>query len=217
MRYLDFINERNKKMSKFKVGDKIIGNEKAGRYAGWKGTVIEITGPNSFTAKGDPLPSMETNVPYIVKGSIHPEHYDLIQDSKKIVVTFAGATTTAKLYDGKKLIKTAEAKCSPEDKFDFKIGASLAVERLLGEPKKSPQFDKSLLTTGRFGCVCKDQWFVMVNDKLIYSSGGFDELIAISDGGKFPSGRKITRIVEAASFNDACGPLAKVLWSREEN
>lgn len=49
---------------------------------------------------------------------------------KKIVITTNGNTTLARLYEGKKVVKTAEAKCAPEDEFDFLIGAELAFERL---------------------------------------------------------------------------------------
>ena len=51
----------------------------------------------------------------------------------KIVVTVEGNTTLARLYKDNKVVKSAEAKCSPEDTFDFNIGAKLAVERLVGE------------------------------------------------------------------------------------
>jgi len=57
----------------------------------------------------------------------------------KIVITSDGATTLARLYDGKKVVKCAEAKCSPSDTYDFKIGANLAYDRLMRptvEPKK---------------------------------------------------------------------------------
>lgn len=48
----------------------------------------------------------------------------------KIVITTDGKTTLARLYDGKTVVKSAEAKCSPEDTFDFMTGAKLAMERL---------------------------------------------------------------------------------------
>lgn len=48
-----------------------------------------------------------------------------------------GTTTTAILKDGKKTIKTAQAKCSPDDTYDFNIGAKLAFERLMGEEKQA--------------------------------------------------------------------------------
>ena len=54
-----------------------------------------------------------------------------LRTTPKIVITTDGKTTTAKLYNNKSLCKTAIAKCSPEDKFDFNIGAQLAMERLM--------------------------------------------------------------------------------------
>lgn len=55
----------------------------------------------------------------------------------KIVITTDGTETLARLYDGNKVIKTATAKCSPDDEFDLETGAKIAFERLLGseEPK----------------------------------------------------------------------------------
>lgn len=58
---------------------------------------------------------------------------DGIADEHKIVITTDGKITTAKLYDGKKFIKEAKAKCSPEDEFDFKTGSEIAVKRLFEE------------------------------------------------------------------------------------
>lgn len=55
----------------------------------------------------------------------------------KIVITTDGKTTTAKMYKGKKLLKAAESRCSPEDTFDFAVGAKLALERVT---KKEPKF-----------------------------------------------------------------------------
>lgn len=48
----------------------------------------------------------------------------------KIVITTDGTETLARLYDGNKVIKTATAKCSPDDKFDFETGATIAFDRL---------------------------------------------------------------------------------------
>lgn len=52
---------------------------------------------------------------------------------QKIIVTTDGKTTLARLFDGKTMVKRAEAKCAPSDVFDFGIGAELAVKRLMGE------------------------------------------------------------------------------------
>lgn len=54
--------------------------------------------------------------------------------TRKIIITTDGTTTTARLIEGKTTIKTATAKCSPEDTFDFDKGARLAFDRLV--PRK---------------------------------------------------------------------------------
>lgn len=60
---------------------------------------------------------------------------------RKILITSDGTETLARLYDGKKVVKTSKAKCLPEDVFDFATGAKLAFERLIGEdkPKVKPE------------------------------------------------------------------------------
>lgn len=55
----------------------------------------------------------------------------------KVVITTDGKTTTAKMYEGKKVLKTAKSQCSPEDTFDFAVGAKLALERVT---EKEPKF-----------------------------------------------------------------------------
>ena len=93
----------------------------------------------------------------------------LTNNTDKIVVTSDGKTITAKQYDGKKVVKTAKAKCSPADTYDFKEGARLALERLLGKKKEEPEkFGPEDLKTGMFGKMSNDKWFVVIGDKLIY-------------------------------------------------
>ena len=59
--------------------------------------------------------------------------FELISREQKIVITTDGRETLAKLYEGNKVIKSATAKCNPEDTFDFKVGADLAYSRLMTE------------------------------------------------------------------------------------
>lgn len=66
-----------------------------------------------------------------------PDCLELIGDNK-IVITTDGKSTTARLYDGKKVIKAAKAECSPKDGFDFKIGAKMAFDRLVDNEIKNP-------------------------------------------------------------------------------
>lgn len=71
-----------------------------------------------------------------------------LADNFKIVITTGGDTVLARLYDGKKVIGMAEAKCSKDDKFVFSIGAQLAFDRLLGnEPKKEEWFTGKMVRT----------------------------------------------------------------------
>ena len=55
---------------------------------------------------------------------------------QKIVITSDGVTTLARLYEGSKVVKSAEAKCSPDDEFKFETGAKLAMERLYAPESK---------------------------------------------------------------------------------
>ena len=64
----------------------------------------------------------------------------------KIVITSDGKTTLARLYDGNRVIRRAEAKCSPKDTYDFATGANLAYDRLMRptpasvKPQDKPRF-----------------------------------------------------------------------------
>lgn len=48
----------------------------------------------------------------------------------KIVITTNGKETLARLYEDGEVKKSAKAECSPDDKFDFAVGAKIAFERL---------------------------------------------------------------------------------------
>lgn len=61
--------------------------------------------------------------------------------SKKIVITTDGTETHARLYEENKLVKTATAKCSPEDTFDFADGARIAFNRLFEEEATKPRIE----------------------------------------------------------------------------
>lgn len=140
-------------MAKFKVGDKVIA-KKGAPYGittnGWRGVVIGI-GKTSYMMR--------------VKGHGFSEKADVLVEQKyfdldtscnqKIVITTDGITTTAKLYSGKTVIKTATAKCSPDDTFDFETGARIAFNRLTGyvvpvAPARENMFDWDGFKKGKF-------------------------------------------------------------------
>jgi hypothetical protein len=85
---------------------------------------------------------------------------------EKIVITTDGKTTTAKMYEGKKVVKEAKAVCSPDDEFNFNIGATIALERLTGYVHG--QLESTLEETWYNGkVVCVDN----VLNETLYTSG----------------------------------------------
>lgn len=197
---------------KFNIGDKVRVIKAYGcASVGDEGIIKALPGENGFCG-----------LPYNGYGQwVDGDDFEVINESeppRKIVITREGKTTTAKLYDGKEITKTAEAKCSPDDKFDFAAGAKLAFERLMGEEKKEPpKFDKSMLTTGRIGYMSNGQgWFVVVNGNLVYENGGYDVIAKIDENGDFRSWG-VECIVDARSFSIAKIRLPKgenIVWMR---
>ena len=167
---------------------------------------------------------------YCVAGSIFQWTDDMFEGlagAKKIVVTTDGETTTARLFSGKELVKSATAKCSPHDEFVFETGAALALDRLLGQEKKAepevPKFTKADLKTGLFGRMSDGRWFVVVGEKLLYAlaeggvhSGGFDNISSLDESLIFNSGTRIDFVIEACSFFNAqvSARRGRFLWSR---
>lgn len=88
----------------------------------------------------------------------------------KIVITTDGTETLARLYEGGKVVKTATAKCSPDDSFDAYIGAKIAFDRLLEKPK---------YFSGKVVCVEADERYAYTVGK-IYE---FKDGIVINDSG----------------------------------
>ena len=60
--------------------------------------------------------------------------------ARKIVITTDGNETLARLYEGNKVVKSATAKCAPDDEFNFNTGARLAFDRLIGEEKTAEKW-----------------------------------------------------------------------------
>lgn len=129
-------------MSKFKVGDKVIAKKHTPYMIttdGWTGVVTEVKKNGNFAARSKGFLSSEATF-----SGLYEAFFDLVSDDEKkiVIITDGVKTVTAKLYEGKRVIKTAEAKCSPEDKFDFNYGAALAAERLTDYAYA--QFEKSV-------------------------------------------------------------------------
>jgi hypothetical protein len=95
---------------------------------------------------------------------VDPDCFDLVTENSKIVITHDGKTTLARRYVNGKVVERAEAKCSPEDKFDFVVGATLAYDRLIekatGKKRLSPETVEALKKpeywSGRVVCTSTD-------------------------------------------------------------
>lgn len=129
-----FVSES--KTSKFNVGDKVIGNKKANIYVfsneGWIGKVTRILGNGRIRVEEDSGHFFD----------VDEDKFDLLERcDKKVVITVDGKTTLARLYEGDKVIRSAEAKCSPDDKFNFDVGAEIAFKRLI-ETQPAPVEEK---------------------------------------------------------------------------
>jgi hypothetical protein len=131
-------------MSKFRVGDRVFVASREvcaksvywnGRMEKWCGKQVTIDGVRMFEPR------------YLIaedhgecSGQEHGgwrwDETMLMPNTQKILITTDGKTTLARLYEGKKVVQSAEAKCAPSDTFDFVVGAKLAFERLVGNQDK---------------------------------------------------------------------------------
>lgn len=184
--------------AKFKVGDKVIAKRNT-PYSittdGWKGVVTIVHDDGYIRVLGDCSgDGFEVDV--------EPKYFDLDTEcNQKIVITTDGKTTTARLFDGKNVIKTAEAKCSPDDEFDFNTGASIAFSRLNAN-EEGHEFTRADLETGMFVHNNRLGWGVVVNDKIIYEEEGFDNVASLSDDLCYLHSH-IDTVVNACSFHAA--------------
>lgn len=115
--------------SKFKISDKVIGNEKADYYiitkAGYTGEVTKIFHNGLFQISGQFM--------------VREECFDRIPSRQEIHITCIDGKTThaVKKIDGK-IVGRAKATCAPDDAFKFDEGAELAFERLTREADYNP-------------------------------------------------------------------------------
>ena len=127
-------------MAKFKVGDKVrrINGDNHCPRSGYTVKDGEIGVVTAVHPKG--WINLKFGDVRVENFSNDSKNFVLVEaaDARKIVITTDGKTTTARLFNGKELVKKAEAKCSPGDKFDFMVGAELAMERLIDEKPVNP-------------------------------------------------------------------------------
>ena len=115
---------------KFKIGDKVRIHNVTDHREKYNGEVVTIQKVNGCTN------TLRPNIPNYSVGKMYYFFEDELVplNTQKIVITSDGTETLARLYDGNKVIKTATAKCSPEDTFNFEAGARIAFDRLIESP-----------------------------------------------------------------------------------
>lgn len=129
---------------------------------------------------------------------------EAVNKGQKIIITADSKTTTARLFDGKSLIKSADAKCHPDDKFDFEIGTKIAFDRLVDREEKVKP--KELLKNGFFGKTNEDEWFVFVDGMFVYENGNYDIIEDINENLIFcykGSIRPVNVLVKSNCFKNA--------------
>lgn len=119
---------------KYKVGDRVIRTHRIdrGEIIGAQGTIIKYQNDGCFCVEFDKFIRGHSCAGEGKDGHcwwVGSNNVRRIGD-KKIVITTDGTETLARLYEGNKVVKSATAKCSPEDEFDFNTGARLAFDRL---------------------------------------------------------------------------------------
>lgn len=127
-------------MNKFKVGEtyEIIGHAGKISHSFSIGDEVELVhiasnGKDHYYRRKDDLHQFVCDEDVKVKKRCK-------QNNQKIVITSDGTETLARLYENGKVVKSATAKCSPEDEFNFNIGAKLAFDRLICEEKTSEEW-----------------------------------------------------------------------------
>jgi hypothetical protein len=125
----------------YKVGDRVVckGNYHNKDIAGKVGTV-KVVDSTIVGVEFDKHISGHSCGGRCKRGHGWWVHKSLLKaiSNHKIVITTDGKTTLARLYEGDKVVKSAQAICSPDDEFDFGYGARLAFDRLMDKPEFKP-------------------------------------------------------------------------------
>lgn len=127
---------------KYKIGDKVRVRDdlELGKWYSMNNhTFSDFVNSKMITFKGKEVTILADNCygMYRIKEDNGDYHWTdemfsgLATSLPKVVITTDGKTTTAKMYEDKKVLKTAKTQCSPEDTFDFAVGAKIAFDRLM--------------------------------------------------------------------------------------
>lgn len=172
-------------MAKYKVGDKVrivdhrtYNMNPYGKMNKWLGKVMTIRGLSSFgywmeEDYGEYLGDGWMWDDSMISGLAEPE-----REPCTVELRFDGMITTATLKRGGRDVKTAEARCNPEDTYSRAEGARVAVERLFEKKRKEDKPEKYTPKVGdKFKIVRKSHYHG-------FSIGETVRLIRICEQGK---------------------------------
>lgn len=153
---------------KFKIGDRVRildGSEIDDYTGGFPSDMARLVGKIATVRSVEPCPG--GRIAYLLEGVKNVGGYYFWDErglekalrtkdgaDQKIVVYRIGQSVLAKDYSTGRI---AEAKCSPEDEFDFHKGAALALDRLIDrEEPEEPKPEEPKYFTGDVVCVYSD-------------------------------------------------------------
>lgn len=182
--------------NKFKVGDRVRCSRDSGySFVPCEGTIV-WKHLGSFYVHVDNLHGPGKRDSWLFKSDHLTPVAPATNNTMKVVITSDGKTTLARLYDGNKVVQRAEAVCSPDDKFDFSVGAKLAMERLMGNDEKKPTY-----FSGKVVCVEKKEHRAYTVGKVYEFKDGF---VTIDNGNTLPH-KPVATLEEFNDFGFAVG------------
>jgi len=111
----------------------------AGKMDHWLGQTMTVAHIDSFTNDIKMIEDADENGGFGWYWCA--EDFDpVIETDCKIVITAHGNQTLARLFDGKRCVRAASARCHPDDEFNFDTGAALAFSRLMQKQKTLADF-----------------------------------------------------------------------------
>ena len=154
-------------MIKFKVGDRAWAKSNVEGIEG-NGTIAEI----ETTSNTKMHHRVCYDLPRILLWSLD-DSIRFLEDDLKIVITHKDNITLARMMDGKKVVKSAEAKCAPDDTYDFATGAGLAFDRLMGREKvqDKPEPEQPKYWSGKVVCVDDESAYFTVGKVYAFKNG----------------------------------------------
>lgn len=111
------------------------------RYCGKVLTVSSVCNSGSIRLAEAPVWYFDPDTIRLVKKG---------KTTQKIVITTDGIDTLARLYEDGKVVRSAQAKCAPDDEFDFETGAKLAFDRLMLRDEQKEETATHLECGGRY-------------------------------------------------------------------